>query len=52
MPIFARSACISSAIVLAFGLYGRCTGMYQRSVDRLVTPASASMALAFSGSYG
>jgi hypothetical protein len=36
----------------AFGLYGRCTGIAQTFIDRSETPASASIALAASGSYG
>src|SRR5947199_2445053 len=52
-PILARSACISSAIRLAFGLYGRCTGMAHRSVSRpFGNPASASSFLAAAGSNG
>ena len=39
MPTLARSACISSAIFLPSRLYGRYTGMVQRSIARSFTPA-------------
>src|SRR5471032_129400 len=53
MPTLAKSACISSAMRLALGLYGRCTGIAHRSVEKpLARPASASSFLAAAGSYG
>ena len=34
----------------AFGLYGRCTGIAQIFIERPVTPAASSSALAAAGS--
>ncbi|CNL39144.1 Uncharacterised protein [Mycobacterium tuberculosis] len=52
-PICFQSFCSISAISLAFGLYGRCTGIAHRVISvPSLTPASFSKALALVTSYG